>query len=116
MDCRGQAIGDDASFYADSDFDSVSIQDRREEHNHPRLCGIFCGRLRLFVVGVRFDLSWIAYHEQHPDDELLPDEDEEQLLAALVAISTGVEDASVLGVPEEVGQKLLACYDELGQE
>lgn len=60
MDCRGQAIGDDAGFYADSDFDSVSIQDRREEHNHPRLCGIFCGRLRLFVVGVRFDLSWIA--------------------------------------------------------
>lgn len=68
------------------------------------------------VVWCSITAAWIAYHEQHLDDELLPDEDEEQLIAALVAISTGVEDVSVLGVPEDVGRKLLACYDELGQE
>ena len=38
------------------------------------------------------------------------------LLAALVVISTGVEDVEQLGVPVDVGRKLLACYDELGKE
>jgi len=60
--------------------------------------------------------AWLAYHEQHLDDELLPDEDEKKLLAALISISTGVEDLAVLGVPPEVGQKLLDCYDNLGKE
>ena len=68
------------------------------------------------VVWCSITAAWIAYHEQHLDDELLPDEDETKLLAALVSISTGVEDVSVLEVPEEVGRKLLACYDELGRE
>lgn len=59
--------------------------------------------------------AWIAYHEQHLGDELLPDE-EKKLIGALISISTGVEDVDVLGVPPDVGRKLLACYDELGQE
>ncbi len=59
---------------------------------------------------------WIAYHEKHLGDEMLPDEDERKLLAALIAISTGVKDVEQLGVPVDVGRKLLACYDELGQE
>jgi len=58
--------------------------------------------------------AWLAYHEQHLNDELLPDEDEKKLLAALITISTGVEDLAVLSVPPEVGQKLLDCYDNLG--
>ena len=60
--------------------------------------------------------AWIAYHEQHLGDELLPDEDEKKLLAALISISTGVEDLDVLGVPPDVGRKLLDCYDNLGRE
>ena len=60
--------------------------------------------------------AWLAYHEQHLGDELLPDEDEKKLLAALISISTGVEDLSVLGVPPDVGRKLLDCYDSLGKE
>ena len=57
------------------------------------------------------------YHEQHRDDELLPEEDRKKLLlAALVVISTGVEDAEALGVPVDVGRKLLACYDALEEE
>lgn len=55
--------------------------------------------------------AWIDYHEKHLGDEVLPDEDEKKLLAALIAISTGVEDMEALGVPADVGRKLLACYD-----
>jgi hypothetical protein len=60
--------------------------------------------------------AWIAYHEKHLGDAPLPDEDEKKLLGALIAISTGVEDAEALGVPVDVGRKLLACYDELGED
>jgi hypothetical protein len=60
--------------------------------------------------------AWIAYHETYLGDEVLPDEDEKQLIAALVAISSGVEDAARLGVPVDVGRKLLDCYDGLGEE
>ena len=60
--------------------------------------------------------AWIAYHEEHLGDELLSDEDEKKLLAALISISTGVEDLAVLGVPSDVGRKLLDCYDNLGNE
>lgn len=60
--------------------------------------------------------AWTAYHEEHLGDELLPDEDEKKLLAALISISTGVEDLAVLGVPPDVGRKLLDCYDNLGRE
>ncbi len=60
--------------------------------------------------------AWIAYHEQCLGNELLPEEDEKKLLAALISISTGVEDLAVLGVPPDVGRKLLDCYDSLGKE
>ena len=36
--------------------------------------------------------------------------------ATVIAISTGVEDAEALEVPVDVGQRLLACYDALGEE
>jgi hypothetical protein len=60
--------------------------------------------------------AWIAYHEKHLCDEVLPDEDEKKLLGALIAISTGVEDVDALGVPVDVGRNLMACYDTLGEE
>jgi hypothetical protein len=60
--------------------------------------------------------GWIDYHEKHLGYELLPDEDEKKLLAALVAISTGVEDAEALGLPTDVGRKLMACYGALGKD
>jgi hypothetical protein len=58
--------------------------------------------------------AWVAYHEKHLDEQL-PDENEKNLLAALIAISTGVEDVDALDVPVDVGRKLLACYDGLGE-
>ena len=58
----------------------------------------------------------MPYHEKHLGDEVLPDEDEKKLLAALIVISTGVEDMEALGVPADVGRKLLGCYDGLAEE
>ena len=60
--------------------------------------------------------AWIVYHERYLDGELQSDEDEKKLLAALLIISTGVRDTGALGVPHDVGQKLLACYDGIGRE
>ena len=60
--------------------------------------------------------AWLNYHEEHLEDELLPDDDEKKLISALIAISTGVEDVDALGVPTDVGRKLLECYDNLGND
>ena len=68
------------------------------------------------VIWSSITAAWVDYHKQHLDDELLPEEDEQKLLAAMVVISTGVEDVEALGVPVDVGRKLLACYDALGEE
>ena len=59
--------------------------------------------------------AWIAYHEKHLGNEFLPDDEEGKLVGTLVAISTGLKDAAMLGVPEEVGRRLLECYDGLGE-
>jgi hypothetical protein len=60
--------------------------------------------------------AWLAYHEQFLGGAAQPDADERKLIAALVSISTGVDDVRALGVPVEVGRKLLACYDSLSEE
>ena len=63
------------------------------------------------VVWCSITAAWSDYHEQHLGGEVLPDEDEKKLLAALIAISTGITDVDNLGVTADVGQKLLDCYD-----
>ena len=60
--------------------------------------------------------AWIDYHEQYLDGELLPEDEEKKLLAALITISTGNVDVGSFGVAPDVGQKLLECYDSLGAE
>ena len=60
--------------------------------------------------------AWIAYHDKYVGEELLPDEEEKKLVGALIAISFGAEDLAGLGVPVEVGRRLLECYDELGED
>lgn len=60
--------------------------------------------------------AWLAYHEKFLNDEDQPDEDEKKLLSSLIVISTGVEDVTKLGVPVEVGRRLLQCYDDLGKK
>lgn len=59
--------------------------------------------------------AWDDYHVIYLNGKTLPDEEERKLLGALIAISTGVEDESKLNVPEEVGRRLLACYDDVGR-
>ena len=61
-------------------------------------------------------VAWINYHEQHLVNIVLSDEVERRLVHALLAIASGVEveGVEVLGVPAEVGRRLLACYDGLG--
>jgi hypothetical protein len=46
----------------------------------------------------------------------LNDAEEKTLLAALIGISSGVKDAKLLNLPEEVGTKLLQCYEELAKD
>ena len=60
--------------------------------------------------------AWIAYHEEYLDDKYLADDEENKLIGALIVISTGSRDLEKLNVPDDVGRKLLECYDELGKE
>jgi hypothetical protein len=64
----------------------------------------------------RIAAAWFDYHEKFLAGRELPEEKEKKLLAALIAISTGVEDPGKLGVPAQVGRRLLACYDGLAEE
>ena len=68
------------------------------------------------AVWCNISAAWIAYHEKHLGNEVLSNEEEAKLLATLVSISTGVDDVEVLGVPVDVGRKLLDCYVALGEE
>lgn len=60
--------------------------------------------------------AWIAYHGEYLNDELLPDDEERQLLESLLTISMGVTDVTQMKVSEDVGRRLLQCYDDLGRE
>ncbi|QDV43891.1 hypothetical protein Enr13x_37510 [Stieleria neptunia] len=60
--------------------------------------------------------AWISYHDRYVGEVELPDEEEKNLIAALIAISTGATDTNRFGVAEPVGQRLLNCYDELGAD
>ena len=60
--------------------------------------------------------AWVAYHQQFLNNDVLADDMEKKLLSALIAISSGVEDVKKLGVPAEVGRRLLKCYDDWGKE
>jgi hypothetical protein len=68
------------------------------------------------VLWCSITAAWLAYHKKFLNDEPLPDEEERQLLAALISISTGVDDMSKLNLPVEVGNRLLQCYDDLGKQ
>jgi hypothetical protein len=67
---------------------------------------------REVALWFRIAKAWLAYHEDFLGNKTLPDEEERKLLGALVAISTGVKDVSKLGVPVEVGRRLVQSYDD----
>jgi hypothetical protein len=102
---RVQAVYDAIGPYLDTTLEQFQVGFLREADpasEVARWCGI--------------TVAWVAYHEQYVGEELLPDEDEQKLVGALIAISTGVTDLATLGVPVDVGRKLWECYDELGEE
>ena len=67
---------------------------------------------REVALWFRITKAWLAYHEDFLGNKTLPNEEERQMLGALIAISTGVEDVSELNVPVEVGRRLVRCYDD----
>lgn|GEM_PF-2750948 len=55
--------------------------------------------------------AWAAYHEKYLEGFEQDEETEKKLIGALLLISAGVEDPGALEVPDDVGQRLLECYD-----
>jgi hypothetical protein len=66
---------------------------------------------REIALWFRIAKAWLAYHEDFLANETLANEEERKLLGALIAISTGIEDLTMLKVPVEVGRRLVQCYD-----
>ena len=91
--------------YLDTTLEQFEIGFMRDAHPEDEIA-IWCS----------ITAAWIDYHETYLDEELLPDDEEKKVLAALITISTGVEDVEKLGVSVEVGCRLLACYNCLGHE
>ena len=71
---------------------------------------------REVAVWCSITAAWLAYHKKYLDNEALPDDEERSLLAAVIAISTGVDEVAKLKLPQEVGLRLIQCYDELGED
>ena len=77
---------------------------------------LLCSVVLLAVIWVSITAAWDDYHEKYLDGEVLDDDEEKKIIAALIAISTGQEDVTKLPVSVEVGTRLLECYDDLGEE
>lgn len=100
-----RAVYDVIGPYLDTTLEQFEIGFMRDMHPESEVA-VWCG----------ITAAWIAYHEKYLGNEVLPDREEKKLVGALVAISTGMDDTAQLGVPVDVGQKLLECFDALGDE
>jgi len=100
-----KAVYDVIGQYLDTTLEQFEIGFMRDMHPESEVA-VWCS----------ITAAWLAYHEKFLGDEVLPDEDERKMLGALITISTGVKDLEKLGVPVEVGQRLLACYDGLSSQ
>ena len=100
-----QAVYDVIGPYLDTTLEQFEVGFMRDA-NPSREVAVWCS----------ITAAWIAYHDKYIGEEILPDADETKLIGALAAISAGVTDAAQLGVPVEVGHRLLECYDELEEE
>ena len=99
-----QAVYEVIGPYIDTTLEQFEIGFMRDRHPADKVA-IWCS----------ITAAWIDYHEKFLNDEVQSDEDERMLLAALIAISSGAEDVEKLGVPVEVGSRLLGCYDGLSE-
>ena len=55
-------------------------------------------------------LAWHDYHKNHINNTRLSDEDEEKLVGALAAISSGVTEAGELKLPPQTAEGLLESW------
>jgi hypothetical protein len=99
-----KAVYDAIGRYFNINWEQFEIGFMRDK-NPEREMALWCGVAK----------AWLAYHEDFLANNRLPDEEERKLLRALVVISGGVEDASMLRVPEEVGRRLIQCYEDPAQ-
>ena len=58
-------------------------------------------------------MAWDKFHQKYVGEIQLPLNEEKTLVAALVAISMGVQKPELLGVTVAVGSGLLTCFDEV---
>lgn len=58
-------------------------------------------------------MAWDNFQQKYVGRIQLPHNEKKTLIAALVAISMGVQKPELLGVPVTVGNRLLACFDEV---
>ena len=94
-----QAVFDVIGPYSGMTLEQFEIEFMRDMHPE-REVALWC----------RITKAWLAYHEDFLRNETQPDEEERKLLAALIAISTGMEDVLKLNVPAEVARRLVQCY------
>lgn len=100
-----KAVYDVIGKYLDTTLEQFEIGFMRDSHPDSEVA-VWCS----------ITAAWLAYHEKYLDDQVLPEEQEKKIVAALIAISTGVEDVGKLGVPADVGRRLLTCYEEIGDK
>jgi hypothetical protein len=96
-----KAVFDVIGPYLDTTLEQFELSFMRDAHPE-----------REIALWFRITKVWLAYHEDFLGNETLPNEEERKLLAALIAISTGIEDVSKLNVPVEVGRRLVQRYDD----
>jgi len=66
------------------------------------------------AVWCRIAWAWNLYHEQFPESSDLPHEEEEKIVGALIAVSTGIREAKDLSVSPIVAERLIACWQSPG--
>ena len=62
---------------------------------------------------IRIEMAWDKFIQKFVGQFQLPHNESKALIAALVAISMGVQKPELLGVPTTVGKRLLECFDEV---
>lgn len=68
------------------------------------------------LAWMRITAAWDAYHQQYLNEEVLDDDEESKIVAALISISDGERDAAALPVDADVGKKLLDCFRALADD
>ncbi len=96
-----KAVFDVIGRYFNMNLEQFEIGFMRDK-NPEREMALWCGIAK----------AWLAYHEDFLANNTLADEEERKLLRALVVISSGVTDLSMLNVPEVVGRRLIQCFGD----